>query len=179
MELDRDIYCGFKVTHKALGLVRSEQSRHILDTDRISASLFYPLCIIHIILMCEHFTESIGDSYLSVSLLLLCSLDSCLKVSDIVERIKDTDDIDTVCYGFLNEILNKVVCIMTVAKHILASEKHLELGVGHLFSDDPKSLPGILVKKSDAGVKSSSAPALRGIKADLIDLGKDRSHIVE
>ena len=81
--------------------------------------------------------------------LLVSCLDSSFKVSYIVKCVKNSDDVNTVCDRLLNEILNEVVSIVTVAEHILSSEQHLQLGVGHLASDYAKSLPWVFVEKSD------------------------------
>ncbi len=168
MELYRDINNRLDISYQCFSLIRSEQCSHILDTDRISTSLLDTLSVIHIILMSEYFTKSIGDSYLSVTLLLIGSLDSCLEVSYIVKCIEYSDDIDTICDGLLYEILYQVISVMTVAQHILSSEQHLELCVGHFLSESSESLPGIFIQETDAGIKCSTAPAFSGIKTYLI-----------
>ena len=75
--------------------------------------------------MSKYLAKCVRDSNLSVTIFLLSSLDSCFKVSDIVQCVKNSDDINTICNRLLYKILNKVISIVTVAKHILTSEKHL------------------------------------------------------
>ena len=125
VELDRDIYSTLECLYKSFCFIRSKQSRHILDADRICTCFFYSLCIVDVILFCKYFTECVRDSYLSVCALLLCSLNGCFEVSYIVERIENSDYINTVCYRLLNEIFQYIVSIVTVTEHILSSEKHL------------------------------------------------------
>ena len=57
-------------------------------------------------------TQGIGQCYLCMSLLLVCSLYCSLQVTQIVQAVEDTDDINTVCDGFLYEILYYVICIV-------------------------------------------------------------------
>ena len=178
MQLDRDLNCALEILYKALSLIRSKQSRHILDADRISACVLDLLCIVHVVLVCEYLAEGIGDSNLSVTLFLLGCLDGGLEVADIVQCVEDTDDVDTIRDGLLYEVLNEVVGIVTVAQHVLSSEQHLELGVRHFLPEDAESLPRILIEEAYAGVECRAAPALCGIEADLIHCGKDRTHIV-
>ena len=52
-----------------------------------------------------------------------------LQIADIVQAVKDTDNIDSVGDGFLYEILHHVVGIVVVSKNILAAEQHLQLGI--------------------------------------------------
>ena len=113
-----------------------------------------------------------------MTLLLIGSLDSCLEISDIIEGIEYPDDVDTVSDGLLHEILYQVISVVTVAQHILSSEQHLELGVGHLFPQCTKSLPGVFVQETYAGVESCTAPALGRIEAYLIHSREDGLHIV-
>ena len=53
----------------------------------------------------------------------------CLQVTEIIQTVKDTDNINTVCDGFLYEVLYHVICIMVVTEDILSTEKHLQLCV--------------------------------------------------
>ena len=59
---------------------------------------------------------------------------------------------------------------MTVAQHVLAAEQHLQLRVGALLSDRAESVPRILIQETQAGVKRRAAPALEGMKANLVQL---------
>ena len=105
-------------------------------------------------------------------------LDRGFKVADIVERVENTDDVDAVVNRFFDEVLHCIVRIVAVAEHILPTEKHLELGVRHIFADQTQTLPRVLAQKADAGIKCCTAPALAGIEADLIHRRKDREHLV-
>ena len=58
---------------------------------------------------------------------LFAGLNRCFKVAEIIKRIKNTNNINTICNGFLNKILNHIICVMTITKNILTSEQHLKL----------------------------------------------------
>ena len=179
MQLNRYLDCCLEVLNERFSLVWCEQRSHIFDTKGLCTCCLDPLCVVNIILVGKYLTCGIADSDLSVSALLVSRFDSGLKVSYIVERVKYPDDVDTVSYGLLNKILNEVISVVAITKHILSSEKHLELGVRHFASDYAKSFPGILAQKSDTRVKCRAAPDLCGIEAYLVKLGKDIYHIID
>ena len=179
MELNGDFNRSLEVLDKALRLVRSEQRRHILDAERIRARALNLLRVVHVVLVSEDLARGVGNRNLRVSLLLFRRLDSGFEVSDIVEGVENSDDIDTVCDRFLNEILNQIVRVVTITEHILSSEQHLELGVGHFLSDNSQALPRVLVEEADAGIEGCAAPALRGVEANLVHFGQNRAHFID
>ena len=58
---------------------------------------------------------------------LLCSVDSSLKVSNVIESIENSDDINTVSDRLLNKLFYNVIGIVSVAEDVLTAEKHLKL----------------------------------------------------
>ena len=102
----------------------------------------------------------------------LCGVYSGLQIAHVIERVKNSQNIDTVINTLFNEIIYKVIGIMTVAEHILTSEKHLKFCIGALFADKAKSVPRVLIKKAQAGVKGCTAPAFERMVTDLIHLFK-------
>ena len=86
----------------------------------------------------------------SLSLLdLVGSINCFLKVSQVIKAVKDSDDIDSVCDGLLNESINNVICIRSVSEDVLSSEEHLELGVLESVTKLSESLPGIFLEESE------------------------------
>ena len=163
---------------KALGAHGSEKRRHILDADRVSARVSNALSVLNIVLVGKNGTCGVADGNLSVAALAVSRLDSGLQVLDVVERVKDTDNIDAVRNRALYEILNAVVRVVAVAEHILSAEEHLELCIGAMILDRAKSYPRILVEEAKAGVKRCAAPAFEGIVADFVELVENRKHIL-
>ena len=62
-----------------------------------------------------------------MSFLFVGSLYCSLQVAQIVQAVKDTDDINTVCDGFLYKILYHIICIGTITQNVLSTEQHLQL----------------------------------------------------
>ena len=113
-----------------------------------------------------------------MSVLLIGCLYSSLKVTKIVQTVKDTDDINSVCDRLLYEILYYVICIMVVTKNVLTTEKHLQLCILEACSEFTESLPWILLQETKGGIKCSSTPALYCMVSDLIHLINDRKHLL-
>ena len=89
------------------------------------------------------------------------SFDGGFQIADIIQCIKNTDDVDAVGNRFLHKIFHQIVRIMAVTQHILSSEEHLELGFGHVFAQNTQTIPRIFIQKAQAGVKSGAAPAFQ------------------
>ena len=87
-----------------------------------------------------------------------------LQIVDIIQRVKNPDNVNAVFHGFAHKFPYKVVGIVGVAQHILAAQQHLQLGFGHLGPDFPQPLPGILMQVAQAHIKGCAAPALAGIE---------------
>ncbi len=96
-------------------------------------------------------------------------VDGNLQVAGIVQSVENTDDVDAVFHGVLHELAHHIVGVVLVAQDILASQEHLQLGVGHFGADLPQPLPGILVQVAQAHIKGGAAPHLGGIIAGLVD----------
>ena len=128
-EADRDAY-GFLQRSYQLGcVIRKQKACHILDTDGICTHILDSLCHILPVIQCISVAQRVGKRYLRMSFFLICSLNGCLQIAQIVQTVKDTDNINTVCDGFLYEIFYYVVCIRTVTKNVLSTEQHLQLRV--------------------------------------------------
>ena len=113
-----------------------------------------------------------------MSAFLFCCLNGSLKVSDIIQAVKNTDNINTICDGFLYKVLNHIICIMIVSKDILTTEQHLELRVLESSSQFSESLPRIFLQETQAGIKSSAAPAFYCVVANFIHFVNDRKHLI-
>ena len=63
-----------------------------------------------------------------MGLLPVGSPDGCLQIAQVIETVKDTDDVDSVGSGLLHEVLYHIVCIMVVSQNVLSTEQHLQFG---------------------------------------------------
>ena len=146
VQLDRQIRkSGFERLDKVLRGKGLEQTRHILDADRIDAHVDKLSCIVDVIVGRVNGTRRVGHGDLHVSAFLVGGFDRRFKVARVVQRVEDTNDVDAVCKRFLNEILHDVVGIVAIAQNVLSAEKHLQLGVLDFFSDLAQAFPRILV----------------------------------
>ena len=178
VELNRDLDRLLESLDQLISVIRLKKSRHVLDADRVCAHLLELLCVVRKVLGGINRTGRIADRRLNMTVFLLGSVYSGLEVAGIVERVEDTDNVDTVCNRLLDEILDDVVGIVTVAEDILSAEEHLELGVLYISADLAESFPRILIEEAQAGVECSAAPCLKGVITDLIKLAEDREHFV-
>ena len=113
-----------------------------------------------------------------MSAFLLCRLNGSLKVSDIIQAVKNTDNINTICDGFLYKVLNHIITIRTISQNVLSTEQHLQRSFLCLVFDFTKSLPGILMQETKGCVEGSSSPALQGMVAYLIQFIHDGQHLL-
>jgi len=176
VKMNGNLYAVLDGLDQLICLVGLEKTRHILDADGVCAHLLELLCILREALVGVEGRRGVGDSRLNVSALLDSCLDSGLEVSCIVQRVKDTEDIDTVCNGLLYEVLNNVVRIVTVTENVLSAEEHLKLRVLAVRLDGTESLPRILVEETETGIEGGTAPSLEGIISNLIHYVKDGNH---
>ncbi len=112
-----------------------------------------------------------------MSLFLIRCLHRRLQVADIIQTVKNTDNIDTVRNRLLNKILHHVIRIMIIAQNILPAEEHLQLCILKSCSQLPKPLPGIFLQKPQTRIKCCAAPALYRIISHLIHLINNRKHL--
>ena len=113
-----------------------------------------------------------------MSAFLLGCLNGSLKVSDIIQAVKNTDNINSVSDGFLYKVLNHIVRVMIVSKDVLATEQHLELCILETGSQLSESLPRIFFQETQAGIKSSAAPAFYRMVANFVHFFNDRKHLI-
>ena len=178
VDVHRNLNGLFQLGHQIIAGIGLEQTGHILDADGVSAHLLQSLGVVGKILVVMHRTQGVADAGLYMSTLLVGCLDGSLQIAGVVQSIKNTDDVDTVCNGLLYEILDSVIGVGAVAQHILAAEQHLQLLVGQLLAQDAQTLPRILIQETDAGIERSTAPALNGEIRNLVHFGQDGAHFV-
>ena len=91
-----------------------------------------------------------------------------LDVAQIVQGVKNTDDIDAAFHALADESPDDIVGIMLVAQQVLTAEQHLQLGIFRVLADGTQALPGIFVQIAQAAVKGGTSPALQRIIAGLV-----------
>ena len=115
VQLNRDIDRFLQCADKLDCLVRKKKSRHILDADGIRAKILDSLCKIYPVVDRVGIAKRVGQSDLRMSLLLIRCLDCCLQIAEIIQAVEDTDDIDPICDGLLNKVLNNIIRVRAVS----------------------------------------------------------------
>ena len=178
MKLYRNAYCFLQRLYKLVCVIGTEKSRHILDTDGISSHTLKSLGVIFEIIGGIDLARGIAYCRLNVTALALCGVYGSFEISGIVERIENSQYIDSVSNRLLNEIFDHVVGVVTVAEDVLSAEEHLKLCILYVRTNCTKSLPGIFVKETKAGVEGSASPSLKRMIADAIKLFENRKHLL-
>ncbi|MNY25456.1 hypothetical protein D3C86_1592410 [compost metagenome] len=110
---------------------------------------------------------------------LLDRLERGLQVARIVHRVEHTEHIDTIKGGALDEFLHHVIGVVPIAEQVLPTQEHLLAGIGHGLFQLTDAMPWIFTQVTNAGVESRATPGLYRPEADLIELGRDRQHVLE
>ena len=98
-------------------------------------------------------------------------------VADVVECVKDAENIHAIAGSLVHEAVNHTVFVMPVAQQVLTAQQHLETGIRQQGAELPQALPGVFIQEPDAGIKSGAAPAFHGPVASLVDVGAGRDHV--
>lgn len=151
------------------GSVGLENTSHILDTKDInveSDKVVNELEIVFkvILLVGVKHVTAVANGTLANTAGLLDSLDTNLELVDVVEGIEDTEDIDTVLLGLLDEVLNGIVGQRSVGNTVSATEEHLEGNVGHKLAHLAESVPRILIEEAHGDIEGGATPALQGVQ---------------
>ena len=101
------------------------------------------------------------------------------KVSRVVERVEDAQDIDAVLNRLLHKGLDDIVRIIVIAQKVLAAQQHLQLGVLHMGANGAQALPGILVQKAQARIERRAAPNLKRLVTAAIEGFQNGNHILD
>ena len=178
MKLNWKLCTFLQSLYKLCCLVWYKKSSHILDTDRICTHLLNLSCHVLPIIHCISITKCIRKCNLCMSIFLVCCLYSCLKVTDIIQTVKDTNDINTICDTLLYEILYNIIRIWAVSKDILSTEQHLKLCILESITELTKSVPWILFQETETSVECSTTPALYGMVTNFIHFINNWQHLL-
>ncbi len=163
--------------YQFLRLVRKKKTCHILDADGIGTHLFNSFGNVNPVIQCIGITQCVGKSHLCMAAFLVGCLYSGLKVSQIVNTVENTNDINTIRNRLLHKVFYNIIRIRCIAQNVLSSEKHLQLGVFESVAKHSQSFPRIFMKETKGSIKSCTAPAFYGMISDLVHLIDDRQHL--
>ena len=177
MQINGNLHRLFEGLYQLRSLIRQQQASHIFNTDGVRPHLLNLLCLLCPVLQSIGISQSVGQGHLSVSILFVCRSHSGLQITQVIQTVKNTDNVNSICHRFLNKILYHIVCIGTISQNILSSKKHLQLCIFKAITQFAQSLPRVFFQETQGSVKSSSSPALHSVVADFVHLINNRKHL--
>ena len=148
MQLNRDFNCFFQNGYQFGCFVRKQKTCHVFDTDGVCTHVLNVFCHLCPVIQGVSITQGVRQCYLCMSFFFVCCFDCGLQVTQVIHTVKDTDDIDTVCDGFLYEIFYHIICIWTVSQDVLSTEQHLQFCVFESGTEFTKSFPWIFFQET-------------------------------
>ena len=161
----------------ALGAVRGEHARHVLDADGVRAEVLPLLRVLDVAVERVHRAHRVGDASLEMGPGLLDGLGAIHDVADVVERVEDAEHVHAIAMRGLEEPRHDVLRVMVVSHEVLTTGEHGERCLGAMLLDGAQALPRVLIQKAQACVERRTAPSLERPIADLVHLVQDGQHI--
>ena len=132
MNVDRNADILLESGDKVEALLRTHNTGHILDAERVTAHLLDLFAKGDKQIKVMDRTERIADTALCMTAGLDALVHRSLDVAQVVERVEDTDDIHAVLDTLAHEAAHSIIRIMMVAEQILTAQQHLQLGIFHV-----------------------------------------------
>ncbi len=156
--------------HQIVCAVGINQTAHILNADTIRTHCFQLFGQLHKMRRVVHRAVGIGNRHLSMCAVFFGGPHRTFHVAHIVQRVENTNDVNTVFHAFLHKQIHHIIRIMTIAQQILAAQQHLQLGVWASLADFAQPLPRIFIQKTHAAIKGGAAPNLHTMKTNFIQI---------
>ena len=126
MEVQGKRNARFESFNNFIGCIGSQQAAHILQTNDLNSQLGQTFSEAQKIIDGVNRADRVADRPLCVFAALADRLDGRFQVTDIVQSVENTENIDTVRRRLLNEPFYYPIFIMPVSKQVLPAQKHLE-----------------------------------------------------
>ena len=159
------------------GDLRREQPGGVLDHDRVDPEVAHALRQrapeIHIVGRADGVAESALDHLLRP----LRGPDRAFHIAHVVERIEDAEDVDPGGGGVLDEELDRVVGVVTVADQILATNEGLDRGVRSRLAKAAQVVPRVLTQPQIT-LEGGPAESLHRVEANRVHALGERKNLV-
>lgn len=172
VRVDVDGKIGVSLTDGAneeSGSMGLENTSHVLDSKNVDIKLNQLVDEVEVVLKVvllvrvEHVTaEANGTLHNTAG--LVDGLDADLELVNVVQGIKDTENVDTVLLGLVDELVDGVVGKRRVGDTVGTAQKHLEGNVGNKLAHAAETVPGVLVEEAHGDVKGSTTPAFQTVE---------------
>ena len=177
VELDRDFNGLLQGFDQFLRFIGDQQAGHVLHTDGVGAHVFHGLGEVREIFHGIGFAEGIGNGSLDVAAVFLGGVHGGLQIAQIVQRVKDADDVDAVVQGFFHEVIHHVIRVVAVAQDVLGAEQHLQFGFFEAGAELAQAVPGVFVQEAERGIEGGAAPAFHGVVTHFVHFFDDGEHL--
>lgn len=150
----------------SLGL---EKTGHILDTKDVDTFLDERIGEVEVVLKGVLGLLGVGnvtrvtDSAFNDTTGLLSGIDTNLQVFKVVERVEDSENVETSLNSLLGEVVDGIVGVRGVTDSVGPSDQSLQRNVGNQLSQSPQSNPRVLVEESHRDIKGGTTPTLERI----------------
>jgi hypothetical protein len=164
----------FERLDDGIGIVRGDQTGHVLDADTVGAHGLQVFGLVDIVIQVVHlaaqarFGHGVADAALEVLAVLLDLGHDGLEVAVVVEGVEGAEDVHAVFAGAVHEGVGHVVGVVAVAHQVLGPQQHGKGGLLEIAFQGADAFPGIFVEKAVHGVEGGAAPGLHGPEAHLI-----------
>ena len=165
--------------HDALGAIRREHARHILDADGVGAQILELLTVVKEAIKRVNRADGIRDGAFEMRTALLDSVGVVHHVSNVVQRVEHAEHMDAVSVGRLDEAVADLARVMLVANQILSAREHRKRRVRGVRLDGAQALPRILVEEAQARIERCATPSLDSPIPYSVHLRQNRQHIAD
>ncbi len=161
VEMNGNLDGIFDFADQSRGHLRGQQAGHVLDAHDVRSHVGQILGHLDIQFDVVHRADGVTDAAFHRAAAFLGGFDRHFNIAQIVERVKDAENIDPHFGRLFDEALDDIVGVMAVTHAVLSPEQHLERGFGHFLFELPSPLPRVFVQKPDTGVERGAAPHLQ------------------
>src|SRR5271156_6719419 len=147
---------------------RLHNSRHILNPKNMNSSrnnlIHQSHIILQIILLLriQHVaTET--DRPLTNSTRLLYSVNPNHDVLQIIQRVKNTENINPILLCLLTEIINRIIRQRRIGHPVRSTKQHLKWNIRNKFSKFTKSIPRIFVEETHCDIERCTSPHFKTV----------------
>ncbi len=165
VEVDGDADFLLEGLDQLFGGERVAQTGHVLDREQVGAHLLEFLGQAHVVLqrilgpVGVEDIAGVADGGLAEGVGVLGNgLDGDFEVGQVVQAVKNAEEVDSGLGGVLDEFAHDVVGIVGVADAVGPAQEHLEEHIGDLLAQLAQAGVGALVQEAHRGVKGRAAP---------------------
>ena len=112
-----------------------------------------------------------------MTIMLFHKFERIFEVVGVVERIKATNDINSVFQCQTNKAFQRIVVVMTISDDVLSAQEHREFGLLCRLMNLSEILPRTLMQEAERGIESCSSPYFERMEPYLIQCFHQRDDV--